>query len=378
MPRYLLALLVTLTFLGEGKASEYYVGQTIKGYTLSSDGFWYLPGNPTCYTIDRVYDPYITYSYDSCGRRYGAAYYSYNFIPVPTKTVTVQAPPPPAYTPPVSIPPFQPGWKEQVAKSYDKVLEYQAYSNAILPLQQLAQVGQAGLMANPAYGGFNIGSYNLGSFGANGSTILGYATSYKAASGQYDYNPAAMQQGQLEALALLNQSYARTVGNAQVLAGDGQNGLKALAQQVQGDIARNLEFQTKAEATRRLWAPVERTEFHTHAYVVDRTGRLSMNPSYPGNPSPEKAEGTLGAAWAQSANRCVKCHSGASPSGGFSVETFPTLSPDKQDIVLARLSTDDPKVLMPRDDKGQGVHLPPQELAIWYQVRGKPMTKATP
>lgn len=355
MIRFLLGAGLALCIGGNLPADGVETGSVDQGFLLKSDGFWYDgagdPHTRTSYTV-------TTYYRDAYGCLYPSTSYKYTYSRAAVKTIEKEK----AYTPPPA-PEFKPGWKEKLLDNLNQRDEYQTYLKA---LDLAGYKGQSydpypqahakpGLAAiDPSQPGM-ANNVNLGSFGVNGNTIMGYSS--RLIAEQYGDN----------ALPLMQQAYAQSVQASQSSGTAAQRGLGALAFQEQKNRAEIVRMFAQTEATRRIWEPQSSAKLDLQYLKIDGDAG-SANPSVipPVNPTnPVVPNPSLGQFWSASATQnCISCHAGTKLEGGYDVTKFPSMTADKQSETIFRLTTRDVTKRMPKDHPA----LPPGQIAVWMQV----------
>jgi hypothetical protein len=230
--------------------------------------------------------------------------------------------------------------------------------------QQFHITGYGASVGYPPYNGYGqVASLALSSAGPQGQTVYGY--SYN--------NLNAQMYGQTDMNALL-QSYARTVGNAQQLAGQAHQDFGDITQQQATYAGRVAEVLARSQAARAVWdatAPSPQTnvnlttgKFEFSSGTPPAMPKADQPPPAPKPnppavappPTPVPAQPGADAAfnaWKQSAiNNCVACHykapdGGGKIEGGFDVSKFWYADEATKSRVKARLDETDDKKRMP-------------------------------
>lgn len=202
--------------------------------------------------------------------------------------------------------------------------------------------------AAPGYGG-------AGAYGISGTTV--YARGNYTQGSQQAYNSSDRNLTIMLATRLLQ--------NGQVLNGQGMSDLMTvISQEVERDTILG-----KAQAIANLQGTpaLQATTFQfTNGVegISPQAGPTQINPV----PTMPKADGgasqALSSVWQ---NRCASCHTGAQAKAGFTLDKYLTLNRQaKIEGVWSRLTSADPKKLMPRDASGVGHRLPDNELQAFF------------
>lgn len=344
--KYVVALLaILLASFGTADAT---VATFANGYT-STDGYVFQNGYWTwggkAYTRVLAYGPgYYAYG---CYHQ-GSPYYSYNYSHDLAPAVSYK----------------DADWRSKlldIAKQRDahegdirkSAFEQKYFLDGVQALGLTGNFNWQGYGAAPplASGSYNVGGYNLGTYGANGNTLYGYT--YQSVANLYgDTN-----------LNQLYQQAGRFVDKAQSLAGQAVTEHTNLAGQAGENAAKVAEILAKGQAVQQylqsLQQPSARLETKTYSFKVapDAEGKLQV----------QKLDGPVavgsGMTWATSAAKCMKCHLEKNKEGGFDVRTYVDMTPEQKAVVIRRLTTDDPAKHMPKG----GPMMPLEELQLWLK-----------
>jgi len=175
--------------------------------------------------------------------------------------------------------------------------------------------------------------------------------------------------------ALWQQAY-RLVTNAQALAGDGFRLYNDAASAKDERHARIAEILTKGEVLKQVLAtplngPVSRQQ--SLNFAVQPSGVTSaIVQSQTQTAQATTDDDAIYQRWTASARDCAQCHSGGKAEGGLDLTGYPGFSTDQKMKIIARLMTDDPGKIMPRDtsDKTKpGRKRTAEELQAWLSVK---------
>jgi mono/diheme cytochrome c family protein len=266
------------------------------------------------------------------GRWYPAGWYrwlngdwylhGYGFLYPPTRTVIA---PPPSWR--EKLVDFAVQRERDQARIQEKNQEYDAY------LRALQALGLATNMSGTV-GAVQGNNPQLGSFGANGTTIYGYT--YNSIKDIYnDQDPSILYQ---QAARLTER--AQDLGDkahsrfSDLLSKEGQNRARVAEILAQGQAA--------SAALQAARAAPQRQE-QTQITVQGTT------------PTPPSANAGANANFNNLLTaRCASCHSGPNAKGGFQAQSYTSMSlEEKAKRVWSRLLSDDPKKRMPQGKDGQ-------------------------
>lgn len=310
---------------GQASASDY----------VYRDGYWWC-GNA-------AYSKWIVPAYTDCyGRYYGERYYY-------TYSHTAYAP---------KLTPADPNWRSRFLDLQEKRDEAKAFQDALNAFNG----GNGGVPASPALSGVGVPGYGyaanslqLGSYGANGSSLYGYST--KALSDLYGDN----------SLPLALQAYSRAVDNLQKSQDPAIAGL--------GDAVRVLASGQRSAADTLSRGIAGALVLAASQGQGATQAQSTSVPSYPGNPTPQAPPGAAQmptadlppAIWQAKAAifnlNCVACHGGKKLEGKLDLRNVQTLTGDQWDAIVDRVTTEDLSRRMPRNPDGTpGQRLTPRDL----------------
>lgn len=325
-----------------------YVYHACDGY------FWY---NGCAYTRSYCWNP-VTYYY-SCGCWVAyprTGYWDYCACPgvcaaaacAPVAAAPV-APAPPAYAP---------GWK---AKMFDYAA---ARDDAALYQQTVAALGFHGQSLAFQQTVPYCPNPNLGSFGANGTTLYG------------SFAQTAQQYGATDMNVLYQQAGKLTQG-AQSLAGQANTAFSGLVQQAGTNQERVAETLAKGEAAARALAAAAAAPSSTVTTTSTNSRTIREAASVPPGPSaeaplpdktrldePRRQSDFSGLLRSVVAAKCASCHGDKEPRAGLNLNAWSEFSDEQKERVRDRLLTDDPDKRMPRlvsDEKKPGPALTASE-----------------
>jgi mono/diheme cytochrome c family protein len=337
MTRILSALLASLTLLlvalptpAEDPRPQEMVENFVTelGYTYHN-GLWWK-GNQS-YTRAKVY--YTAYrAYGCCGQTQAYTDWYTQYTP---------------YTAPASVTTnikYGNNWKTEALQTLAKRDDLVAFENTFSQLNGSSLQGTGGIYAGANYGGYSLTGttlYQRGNFNALSAAL---------------YNTTDVN--------LLNQASARLITNAQQYTAQAHADHQAIVSQI-NDGAHQVAVIQALGAASQPQPAVQQTQFQfaptPPAQVMPQA---TDPPAQAGPPSPAAAQQAMTAFWTKN---CASCHTGATAQKGFTFDTYKGLSRQaKIDKVWARLVSDDPKQLMPRDDKGVGHRLSDAELQAPY------------
>lgn len=328
MKRFILVLFLVLLSGGFVCAVDPVVGFTEDGYSYVGAGYWTRGGN--YYTRNRV--DWGEYVYRNCCRYY-EAYYYYKYYPA---------------TPPVSsVSPTDPDFRVkllEIAKQRDAI-EGSIRKSAAQHNEFVEAVAALGLSGNFNWQGYGAapkgyGSYQLGNFGANASTVYGYS-SVADLYGQTDLN-------------VLYQQSSKLAQNAQQLSGQATTDFADLVKQAgsnQGAVAEILAKGQAAAAVLNATKADPTVRVVNRAYTVQfgSDGQPVVTPVVPqvDKGAPLKVLVT---------SDCMACHGKVEPKGKLDLSNLSALTLEQKMNIVGRLVTKDPAKVMPRKpDGGPGV-----------------------
>lgn len=271
----------------------------------------------------------------------------------------------------LSVPVVPPDWKTTLLKVAEKRDEYAAYANALKtlgvspPPPSGGFTPPPGVSSGPGQGaGYGMnGNANLGTYGANASTLYGYT--YQSIKDVY---------GDASYLTGLQQA-SRLVQNAQALGGEATKQFQETVAQDGTNRARVAEYLAKAQAAATALRAAEGNSSRT-TETITRFGNQQGNQQgpQPGQPMPpaENGASNRGATAPQTdpafvklaTERCIKCHGPDKQEGKFDIRQYPALSiKDKAALVWPRLvASKEDKEHMPKE----GPSLTPEELKLFF------------
>lgn len=280
-------------------------------YTFSGGYYW---SNGVAYNRQKVWE-WNTY-WDGC--KY-VGYWTYHYQYDPAN---------------IQVTPNTPDWRIkllEIAASRDKAentLRVAAQEQNLFN-ETVASLGLTGNFRIQDYGRnvsrFSTQTYQLNSAGVSGNTIYGYSTAtLKDVWG--DGSPAANYQ-QAGILAK----------NAQDWAGDAYKSFNALVGLDAAGRARAAEILVRGIAAAQA---LEATKGPTQTHIeTTSNGTVTTTPAQ--NTATQQPVRQIGPSvpfsLTKGGARCAACHTGATPSGGFSIDTYPTLSTQDRGKVLGRV-----------------------------------------
>lgn len=351
--RFVTALLLTACLASLASAGDYLLG---------SDGYYHSAGRR--YSRSIVSEA----GYWRCGAYYpGASYYSY------TPVVEQQV-----YVPPVAATPAAFNENEAII-NLAKLRVKQQHSLELAQALGLSVTypgqGTVPFAAIPGQG-YNVtatGQTTTQVYGAQANTVYGY----KFGNLDSFYAPTD--------LSTLYQMANQLAFNAQTLGGQATGDFQKLVQQegtARSNLAQRLaerdiliaRGQTAVAILNALQSPGGVSTNNYSITISPKTG-VQTNSSK-ATPADKAA---VWKAWQASATKCAACHAGAKSQGGFVVDDYPGLANNLKEVVIARLTTPDLKLRMPRKPDGTaGEPLPQDEVKAWLFVEPRPMDLPKP
>lgn len=320
MARKLIVMLLLVFMASEAKAGDLFT----RTWAVVTPGYNYVSNCRTYYQPDV----------------YGWVYSGYTA----PAAQTYVAPKAPAYTP---------DWKVAFPKYLEKRDDHAAYLAALSAVGAQGQVSNFQSLGYSQYGGGlnTLGSFNAGNYGVQGNSIYGYSTTTSYAN-QLPAAPTAV-----DLMGLYLQA-SQHVNGARSVFSEGNAGFQALVQQqaqLQGTmVARERELAAKTAAVERVMRMLVADPSTTTTTVYKGSG-ATLNTIPPPNPMPN-ADGQLRTGQDRATAfllrtgmpLCGKCHSGKDAQGKFDITTFPSMTDDQKEVVFKRLTSRDPKIVMPR------------------------------
>ena len=361
MKKFLIAVLCFLTLASVAtiaQAGEYADGFTTQAGYVYRGGLWWL--NNKAFTRTLVTTPGY---WNGCSWVAGTSYYQYYDVSLPT------------YTAPATLPTYtDPGWRGKlldIAAARDK-REGAIRAGAFEQAYFLDAVNALGLQGNFRWNGYGgvppyfqqnavggqAGAYGyqmtgqLYNFGANANTQ--YGASFNSIASIYGDNNTAQ----------LFQQAAQLAAQAQKLGGDATNSFHGLVGQEGSNRAKVAEILAKGQQAQQILDALRAapsTETKGFNFKITPVGIQAV----PENVDPAVKQklstdfNTLVVA------KCANCHSGNGPKGGFDITKWAAFDAEMKQKVLDRLTSPDPKVMMPRGADGAGVRLSNEELKLF-------------
>lgn len=343
MIKYVLAIF-TICFVASFIDAQHNGQISSSGYVYhAQSGYWTFGGN--YYTRSLYQSP----GYWSCGVYYpGSSYYTYQ---------QVNYYPPQTYTPPVQ----QPFDVDQA------ILKIKADQQKTIDF--IAKLKAAGLSVNDLPPGSIPPQYLQG--GYNGYSLAGHYYNYQVpvtASTLYGYNlkdiAALYGSTDLNQLYLQAQQLAQ---GSQRLTSEATQGFQQLVGQAGENAAKIAEIQTKGQVAAALIKAMEGTpsaQYKGYSFRVSPGGVVEKMEN---NVDPNTKKDLQNQLAALVGQFCAQCHTGKAPKGGFDISTYLDLNTQQKQAVWARLTTDDPQKLMPRNVDGTpGKKLTPDQLKLFF------------
>lgn len=268
-----------------------------------------------------------------------------------------------------TVPQYAQGWKTKVLDVASKRDDYNAYLNALkelgMPQPPPAQQGgqQPGMFA-PA-NAMN-GNANLGTYGANASTLYGYP--YQGTL--YTYSSVKDLYGDANINTLFQQA-AQLAQNAQALGGEATKQFQSSVALEGGNRARVAEILARSQAAAETLRAAQGSESHTTTQgqtfrIEPQQPQPQVQPPQQGGAQPrvEGGGGTNFAAFVQLATaKCLRCHGGEKTEGKFDIRQYANIPVrDKVEKVWPRLTTTDKDKIMPKG----GAPLTTEELKLFF------------
>lgn len=360
MKKFLLSFLCMLTIFSLSNAGEYVDGYTTPAGYVYRGGLWWLNGQ--AYTRTLFSTPAC---YNGCNYTPASSYYNYYSVNLPNSTPT--APALPSYK--------DPGWRGKlldIAAARDK-REGEIRSGAFEQAYFLDAVSALGLQGNfrwNGYGGvppyFQQGGAAVGGQGAYGYQMTGQLYNFGAnANTQYgaSFNSIASVYGDNNTAQLFQQA-AQLAQQAQKLGGDATGSFHSLVGQEGGNRAKVAEILAKGQQAQQILDALRAapsTETKGFNFKISPVGIQAVDAGV--DPTVKQKLSTDFTALIN--NKCAKCHSGDNVKANFDITKWSSFSPDDRNKIMDRLTTDDPKKLMPRGDDGVGHRLLGDELKLF-------------
>lgn len=287
-------------------------GDQSDGYSFR-DGLWYYPG----YTLGYVRTLHTRPGYVSCGVYHaGTSYYQYTQVPAQPVTPTQVV--------------YNADWKAQLLKLDEKLADQAAYQKAYETLnQKYGFVAGHGLL------------YGNQLFGVNATTQYGYSYNQVVQRGYPDADPNILfQQAFQLAQGAQKFSSEATQGHLAAIGQEGDNRSRVAQINARARAAeaflRTLDGPPVVQSKTAIFGPAD-----------------PVQPQIQPNRFGEAAQGEgFNRALLQTAvaNDCASCHSGNVRKGGIDMSEFLTkkFTPEMKLRVWERLTTNDPKMLMPQ------------------------------
>lgn len=241
-----------------------------------------------------------------------------------------------------------PNWKSQLLELAKAREEYKEFNDA---LKSMGLTGTTSGFSQPNFSNYTNANANLGTYGANGSTIYGYSYStVKDLYGSTDLNT-------------LFQQAQRLAQNAQTLGSQATQDFQTAVSQEGNNRSRVAEILAKGQAASQALQSAQgngiTTTSTTTQFKIDNGKQIqsTTNQTVPRQQQTQAASATqqgqarITPEFAQLATiKCLKCH-GADKNkieGKFDVRNYPDMSVSDKEKVWQRLMTKDEGQLMPK------------------------------
>ena len=198
------------------------------------------------------------------------------------------------------------------------------------------------------------GTYQLGSYGVNASTVYGTSAKYLAEA----YGDTNLNQ--------LYQQANRLAENAQKLGGDATSNFSQLVREEGSNKARVAEIIARAEALRLMSQALDGPP-----KTFTETKSVEIKPDRGGDDAAKQQSALIRERFELSwKDNCAACHDGPKAKGGFTKEVFLKMSKKEQmEHVFPLFTTPDPDKMMPRaKDGGPGKRMSDEEIKVWMKV----------
>lgn len=228
----------------------------------------------------------------------------------------------------LAVPSVPPDWKTELLRVAEKRDEYAAYS-AALRAMGVSPPPAGGFTPPPGVGmggGYGVNyNANLGTYGANGSTLYGYT-----------FNSVKDLYGDTSMASLFQQA-AQLAQNAQALGGEAAQQFQASVSKEGENRSRVAEILARSQAAATALRAAQGSESHQSTTITRVEPQPQQGPptARMGNANQQQADPAF---VKLATEKCLRCHGGDKTEGGFDIRRYGQMSlKDKVEGVIPRL-----------------------------------------